>query len=172
MKAAAKAAKDAGVRVILDPAPVQTTDLDDLYPLVDILLPNEVEASQLVGFTVNTPETAAAAAVTLRQKGVAIAVIKLGAKGVFCASATDTFFMPAFPVNAIDTVAAGDAFAGGFIAALVEGHSLREAVTWGAATGALATTKQGAQTAMCDRATFNDFLAERGLLDTPDAAEK
>lgn len=158
VKMAAKAARDAGVRVILDPAPVQTTQLEEIYPLVDILLPNEVEASQLVGFPVNDPQTAAAAATLLRNQGVATVIIKLGAQGALCVSEAETFFTPAFAVDAVDTVAAGDAFAGGLVAGLVEGLPLREAIVWGTAAGALAVTKVGAQTAMSDRATFDAFL--------------
>lgn len=163
VRLAARVAHAAGVRVLLDPAPVQTTDLDDLYPLVDVLLPNEVEASQLVGFTVDTPETAIRAAQVLRQKGAATVVVKLGAQGAVCVTADDTFFVPAFAVDAIDTVAAGDAFAGGLVTALVAEQSLRQAVVWGAAAGALATTKVGAQEAMSDRPTFDAFLTARGV---------
>jgi len=66
---------------------------------------------------------------------------------------------PAFPVNAIDTVAAGDAFNAGMAAAFDSSLSWREAIIWGAATGALATTKQGAQPSLPDRHTFDEFLA-------------
>ncbi|HIK15467.1 MAG TPA: ribokinase [Leptolyngbyaceae cyanobacterium M33_DOE_097] len=158
IQAAAQTAHNAGVKVLFDPAPVQTRDLADLYPFVDYLLPNEIEAAQLVGFTVHDPETAQQAAIALQQQGVNTVVIKLGAKGAFCLSPEESFFVPAFKVEAIDTVAAGDAFAGGFAAAIVEGRSLREAVTWGNAAGALAATKRGAQAAMSDRATFDTFL--------------
>ncbi|WP_421656210.1 ribokinase [Leptothermofonsia sp. ETS-13] len=163
VRAAARVAHEAGVRVILDPAPVPTTPITDLYPLVDILVPNEVEASQLAGLPVNSPETAAIAAQHLRQQGANTVIIKLGAQGVFCATADEIFFTPAFSVDAVDTVAAGDAFAGGLVAALVEGLPLRQAVVWGAAAGALAVTQAGAQAAMSDRSTFDAFLIERGV---------
>lgn len=159
VEAAAQAAHQAGVRVILDPAPVPTEPITHLYPLVDILVPNEVEAGQLVGFSVHSPETAAEAATIFQQQGASTVIVKLGAQGVFCATPNETFFVPAFSVEAIDTVAAGDAFAGGLTAALVEGLPLRQAVVWGSAAGALATTKVGAQSAMCDRATFEAFLS-------------
>ncbi len=155
---AAKAAQNAGVRVILDPAPAQVDVPDELYPLVDIITPNEIEAGQLVGFPVNNFETAAKAASVLRQKGVGTAIVKLGAQGVCCATAESTFFVPAFPVQAVDTVGAGDAFNGGLAAALAEGQTLHEAVVWGAAAGAISTTKSGAMSSMCDRATFDTFL--------------
>jgi len=160
MKAVARAAHVAGVPVILDPAPVPSEPITDIYPFVDYLVPNEVEASQLVGFPVNSPESAAHAAATLQEQGANTVIVKLGAQGVFCATLKETFFVPAFQVTAIDTVAAGDAFAGGFAAALVSGLALRDALIWGCAAGALATTKMGAQSAMSDRATFDAFLQQ------------
>lgn len=160
--AAAKAARDAQVKVILDPAPAQNDVPDELYRLVDIITPNEVEAGQLVGFPVDGEESAAKAAVVLLQKGVKNAIVKLGAKGVFCATPEERFFIPAFAVRTVDTVAAGDAFNGGLAAALAEGHSLRDSVIWGAAAGALAATKLGAQPSLPDRVTFDAFLRDRG----------
>ena len=163
VKQAAQAAQAAGVRVILDPAPVPAEAIASLYPFIDILVPNEIEAGQLVGFAVNSPDTAAIAAEMLQQQGAKTVIVKLGAQGVLCATPDETFFVPAFAVEAIDTVAAGDAFAGGLAAALVEGVSLKKAVVWGAAAGALATTKKGAQAAMPDRPTFNAFLIANGV---------
>ncbi|MEA5551371.1 ribokinase [Anabaena cylindrica UHCC 0172] len=155
---AAQSARDANITVILDPAPAQTQLPDQLYPLIDIITPNEIEASQLVGFFVNGEETAAKAATILLQRGVKCAVIKLGAKGVYCATADQNFFIPAFPVQAVDTVAAGDAFNAGLAAALFHKLPLREAVIWGAAAGALATTKRGAQSSLPDKITLEKFL--------------
>lgn len=164
VQAAAQAAQKAGVRVILDPAPARTDIPTDLYPLVDIITPNAVEAGQLVGFQVDSPEAATQAADVLRQRGVGTVVVKLGVQGVFCATADETFFVPAFTVQTVDTVAAGDAFNGGLAAALAEGLSLRQAVVWGAAAGALAATKAGAQSAMPERNAFNAFLKQRGVV--------
>lgn len=157
---AAQAAQQAGVRVILDPAPAHPDLPVELYPLVNIITPNAVEAGQLVNFAVNSPETAEKAAEVLQQRGVKTAIIKLGAIGVFCATVDERFFIPAFPVKAVDTVAAGDAFNGGLTAALSQGYSLREAVVWGAATGALSTTNSGAQSSLPTRKTVEVFLQE------------
>ncbi|MBD6619972.1 ribokinase [Komarekiella sp. 'clone 1'] len=161
--AAAQAARNANIKVILDPAPAQSDLPAELYPLVDIITPNEVEAGQLVGFPVDGEEKAAEASTVLLQRGVKCAIVKLGAKGVFCATAEEKFFVPAFPVHTVDTVAAGDAFNGGLAAALFQGFSLKQAVIWGTAAGALATTRPGAQTSLPDRFTFDAFLKERGL---------
>ncbi|MFN6481664.1 MULTISPECIES: ribokinase [unclassified Nostoc] len=162
--AAAQVARRANIKVILDPAPAQSNLPDDLYLLVDIITPNEVEAAQLVGFPVDGEKQAAKAAAVLLQRGVKCAIVKLGSKGVFCATAEENFFVPAFPVHVVDTVAAGDAFNGGLAAALFEGLSLHQAVVWGAAAGALAATKPGAQTSLPDRVTFDAFLQERGVV--------
>jgi ribokinase len=159
--AAAQAAHSAGVKVILDPAPAQVALPTDLYALISIITPNAIEAAQLVGFPVHDADSAAQAATILQQRGVETVVIKLGATGVFCATAEESFFIPAFKVEAVDTVAAGDAFNGGLAAALAEGLSIREAIVWGAATGALAATKAGAQASLPDRATVEAFLEER-----------
>ena len=160
---AAQAAQKANVPVILDPAPAREDIPPELYSLVDIITPNEVEATQLVGFPVDGQETASKAAAELQQRGIGTVIIKLGAQGVFCATASETFFVPAFSVQAVDTVAAGDAFNGGLAAALAEGLPLRQAVLWGAAAGALSATKVGAQPSLPDRETFRRFLKERNV---------
>ncbi len=155
---AAQAAKEIGVPVILDPAPANSEISDQLLSLVDILTPNVVEAEQLVGFAIDK-FTVEQAAQILQQRGAKTVVIKLGAQGAFCATPDEKFFVPAFSVTAIDTVAAGDAFNAGLAVALVEGRSIRDAIVWGAAAGALSATKSGAQSSLPDRATFDQFLS-------------
>lgn len=161
--AAAKAARQAGVTVILDPAPANTNVPAELYLSVDIITPNEIEAGQLVGFAVDGRESAEKAAAVLLQRGVKCALIKLGAKGVFCATSQESFFVPAFPIETVDTVAAGDAFNGALAAALYQRLPLRHAVVWGAAAGALTATKPGAQPSLPDRVAFDTFLKELGV---------
>ncbi|BAB73483.1 ribokinase [Anabaena sp. FACHB-709] len=161
--AAAQAARSNNITVILDPAPAPSDLPTELYSFVDIITPNEVEAGQLVGFPVDGEDAARKAAGVLLQKGVKSAIVKLGAKGVVCATNKETFFVPAFSVDTLDTVAAGDAFNGGLATALYSGLSLHQAVIWGAAAGALAATKLGAQTSLPDKLTFEAFLKERVL---------
>ncbi|MDJ0797160.1 MAG: ribokinase [Calothrix sp. MO_167.B12] len=159
--AAAEAAREAGVTVILDPAPVQSQLPEELYSLVDIITPNEVEAGQLVGFPVDGEESATKAGEMLLQRGVKCAIVKLGAKGVVCVTAEESFFRPAFEIETVDTTAAGDAFSGGLAAGLSTGLPLRKAVVWGAAAGALAAMKSGAQPSLPERVVFDKFLQER-----------
>ncbi len=157
--AAAKKAQDAGVPVILDPAPAGELP-PELYSLIDIITPNETELSLLTGIAVRDVETAREAISELQRRGVRTAIAKLGAKGVLCARGEEQFFVPPFEVEAVDTVAAGDAFNGALAVAIAEGLSLPEAVRWGAAAGALAVTKPGAQSALPSRLTFEEFLRE------------
>jgi ribokinase len=161
--AAAQAAQAAGVTVILDPAPAQTRLPKELYASVNIITPNQVEASQLVGFAVKDAETAAEAASVLRRRGVQTAIVKLGKQGALCQTASETFSISAFPVEVVDTVAAGDAFNGGLAAALAKGLPLRQAVTWASAVAALSVTKAGAQSSLPDLQEVEDFLRSGGL---------
>ncbi|HTL90541.1 MAG TPA: ribokinase [Leptolyngbya sp.] len=158
VKSAASVAAAIGATIILDPAPAPAHFPADLYERVDILTPNAVETAQLVGFPIQSESDIDRAAAVLQHKGAKAIIIKLGAQGAFCATETDRFFIPAFSVNAIDTVAAGDAFNAGLAVALSEGLELRDAIVWGSAAGALSTTKSGVQSSLSDRATVEAFL--------------
>ena len=159
---AAAAAQKVGCPVILDPAPAQELP-EELYGMVDIMTPNQLEASVLVDFPVDTIESAKNASEVLLQRGVDTVIVTLGEQGVFCATGSESFFVPAFSVEAVDTVAAGDAFNGAMAVAIAKGLPLRQAVIWGAAAGALAVTKAGAQPSLPDKETFNAFLTELGI---------
>ena len=159
VRQAAHLARRADVPVILDPAPVHPDISDDLLAEVDILTPNQVEASQLTGITVDSLETAEQAGRQLRDRGVSIVTVKLGAMGVICVTEQETFHSPAFEVDVVDTVAAGDAFNAGLVVALCEKHSLAEAVRWGNAAAALSVTQLGAQPSMPDRASVKALLS-------------
>jgi ribokinase len=157
---AARIAHTQGLTVILDPAPVQPLVASELYPYVDILTPNQVEAEQLVGFAVQTVDDAARAIAVLQHQGVSTVIVTLGADGVLCGTEQDVFHVPAFAVPVVDTVAAGDAFNGGLAVALAEGKSLSEAVTWASATAALSVGTPGAQPSLPRRAQVQSFLAQ------------
>jgi ribokinase len=158
--AAATAARKAGVMVILDPAPAQELP-HNLYPLIDIITPNQVEASQLTGIAVTDLDSAISAGEQLRQWGVGTAIVKLGSQGAVCVTATETFPIPALPVTAIDTVAAGDAFNGGLAAALATGQPLLAATQQAAAVAAFSVTRSGAQPSLPTREELTTFLGEQ-----------
>ncbi|KZK82827.1 Ribokinase [Pseudovibrio sp. Ad13] len=144
---AAKKVRSSGGKVIFDPAPAPVDGLPEGFlQNVDVVTPNETETEILTGFRPSNAEDAAHAANLLREQGVAAAVVKLGARGVYFKDETSEGFVEPFKVNAIDTVAAGDCFNGGLAYALDSGKSLAEAVRFAAACGALSTTKHGAAT--------------------------
>ncbi len=157
--AAASAAQERGLRVILDPAPARGLP-DEFLEMVDVLTPNELETEAQVGFRPRTAEEGIRAAEMLRERGVKAAIVKLGVGGVCFASPNGTGYVPSFKVDSVDSVAAGDAFNGGLAAALSEGLSLPEAVRWGAAAGAIATTRPGAMPSMPYRGELLKLLAE------------
>ena len=156
--AAAKAAREQGAIVVFDPAPAKPLP-DEAYQLCQVMTPNELETEVLVGFRPTNVDEAKQAADALQARGLATAVIKLGGQGVYYQTAENNGFVPPFSVETIDTVAAGDAFNGGLAVALGEGLPIAQAVRWGAAAGALATTKVGASSAMPYRAELLALLA-------------
>ena len=157
---AADVTRQAGGKVILDPAPAPAGGLsDDVFARVDVITPNETETALLTGLRPTNPDEAAKAAEMLRRKGVSIAVVKLGAQGVYFKSDTEEGFVPPFKVTSVDTVAAGDCFNGGLAVALSEGQSLADAVRFAAACGALSTTRAGAAPSAPSRAEVEDLLA-------------
>ncbi len=154
----AQAAREGGVRVILDPSPVRPLP-NDFYACCDIITPNETDAQALVGIPVTDTQSAAIAAGILLERGVGAAIITLGARGAYFATPQGGGFVPALPVMAVDSVGAGDAFNGALAVALSEGKELEEAVKIATAAGALSVTKNGAQDAMPTRNEVDVLVA-------------
>lgn len=159
-------ARAGGAQVILDPAPVPPAAgadplPDDLYSLVDFITPNQSEATALTGLAVDGVTAAAEAGQALVQRGVGVAVVKLGSGGavVVDGSTGGTRHLPAFAVPAVDTTAAGDAFAGALAVALAEGKPLVDALVFASAAGALAVTRPGAQSSLPFRHEIEQLLA-------------
>ena len=155
---AATLAQQRGARVILDPAPARVDLPVSLYPCLQVITPNQIEASQLTNITVEDRATAFLAAEALRQRGVETAIVKLGWDGVVVATPAGHFHQPALAVTAVDTVAAGDAFNGGLAMALAEGMALKPAVAFATAVAAYAVTQVGAQAAMPTRRQLETWL--------------
>lgn len=148
---AAREALALGKTVILDPGPVRPLP-EEFYSLCTVITPNETEAQALVGFPVTDRESAAQAAGALLSRVVKNVVVKLGEQGAYYATAAGGEQVRAFPVLAIDSVGAGDAFNGALAVALAEGIALGEAVRIACAAGGLAASKVGAQDSMPERA--------------------
>lgn len=143
--AAAKAAKAAGVMVVLNPAPAAKLP-KELYPLIDWITPNETEAELLTGVKVKDAKSAQLAVDALKRKGVKNVAITMGVKGVYCGNCRRLY--PAKKVKAVDCVAAGDTFNGAFVVALAEGKSCRDAIAFAQKASAISVTRPGAQSSV------------------------
>ncbi|WP_299405656.1 ribokinase [uncultured Roseobacter sp.] len=148
-------AKAAGVTTILNPAPAAPLP-DGMLALCDYVTPNETECEALTGIMVETEEDAARAAKALRDLGVAKPIITMGEKGAFL---DGHGLVPAIKAGAVvETTGAGDAFNGGFAAALAEGQSALDAVRIGCATAGISVTRAGTAPSMPDRAEVDALL--------------
>lgn len=146
-----------GVKIILDPAPSLKVVPADLLQ-VDVICPNETEAESLCGQVVDSIETATSAVQQIGRRGPRISLITLGSRGAIVFDGKTAEYVPPFAVNAVDTTAAGDAFAAAFGIALAEQMPVSEATRFAAAAGALATTQHGAQPAMPTRDAVEALL--------------
>jgi ribokinase len=147
-----------GVPVTLDPAPA--ADLpQSVWTQIAWLTPNETEAAHYLG-EVGTPEKAAEKLLSRGLRGV---VLKRGSEGAYLAVADgEAKWVRPFPVEAVDTVAAGDCFNGAFSVALLEGHDPWSAAQFASAAAAISVTRRGAQASMPTRAEVDAFILSRG----------
>lgn len=156
-------ARETGVPVLLNAAPARPLPAE-LLEQVDVLLVNRGEAAALTDMDPDTdPERLLDALVRLEVPTV---LLTLGAGGVLLHHRVARDKVPAFPVQAVDTVGAGDAFAG----ALAERragargawdlHDVREAARWAAGAGALAATRPGATPSLPRRSELEALVGE------------
>jgi ribokinase len=146
----AHVAHAAGVTVVLNAAPATALPaglLDD----VDLLVVNEGELATLAGSGTLVEQ--------LARLPVPCIVVTLGARGCVARHGGELYLQPAFPVDAVDTTAAGDTFCGALAARLAQHASLADALRFASAASALACTRLGAQTSVPARAEVDDWLA-------------
>ena len=155
---AVRAAKRAGARIILNPAPHRTGD-EACFGDVDLFVPNQVEGALFAGSEPESVRDWEDVGQRLRRLGPCAVVVTLGADGSLIASGDGVVRVPGFRVPVVDTTAAGDAFVGGLAVAVLRGDTLPEAVRYANACGALAVTKAGAQPSLPQRADVEGLLA-------------
>ena len=155
---AAEIAKQAGVRVILNPAPACPLD-DALLSTLSVITPNESEAELLTGIAVSDIPSAEKASMVLLDRGLEMVVVTLGSKGAYMKTRDQAEVVPGFEVKAVDATAAGDVFNGSLAVALAEGKSLIDAVQFANAAAALSVTKLGAQPSALHRDEIERMLS-------------
>ncbi|TDY45310.1 ribokinase [Alicyclobacillus sacchari] len=157
---AMRIAKASGTRVCYNPAPVRKLDIKALEG-VDVLVMNETEAAAFVATVPQGLDGDWSALGVLSDAGIGMTVVTLGSRGLVCYHRNGLIRLPAFPVRAIDTTAAGDTFIGAFAAAFDEQNVLY-ALRFGAAAAAIAVTKPGAQASVPSRSEIDRLLKASG----------
>lgn len=188
-QAAAWIAREAGTTVVLNAAPAAPLP-DELLALLDVLIGNELEARLLTEHLEAEVEVTTAdggdPAITdaddgppahdillakLSVLGVGTVVLTLGPRGATYMHRDTGRDIPSYPVEAVDSVGAGDAFASALTTRWAEhqvgGHigslEVMDAVCWGCAAGALAVTRPGAIPSMPGRENVVQLLRTRPI---------
>lgn len=141
-----------GMHIVLNPAPARSLP-PELLSMVEFFIPNEREAMQIAGVDSLEP-----AIQKLLDLGVRNLIVTLGEHGVLLVTPQARKEFPAHRVQAVDTVAAGDAFVGAFATGIAEGISVEDAIRLGNAAAAISVMRHGAQPSLPTRADVNDFL--------------
>lgn len=136
-----------GLKVILDPAPARIID-ETIWPLIDIVTPNESEAFTITGVEVVDIQSALRAGLWFTERGVEYAIITMAENGALVVWEDGHRIFAAMPVDAVDTTAAGDAFSGYLGAQLALGATLEQAVEHAVVAGAIAVTRRGASSSL------------------------
>jgi ribokinase len=151
-----------GMDLILDPAPALMLPAE-VWSGVFLAKPNEHEAAMITGVAVNDRVSAEHAGRWFLDHGVQIAVVTLGDRGAVVVERDGVTELPAHPVRAVDTTAAGDAFTGALGAALSQGTTLPDALRRALAASALAVTVRGASPSLPTAASVDEFLRAQGI---------
>lgn len=167
--AALQQAQASRMTTILNPAPVTTALAHkDAFQHVDVLTPNAHEASLLTGTVVDDIPSAMRATEQLQQRGCRQIIVTLGKQGLVLRQENEAVHIPAHPVTAVDTTAAGDCFNGALVAALATGKSLDWAARWANVAASLSVSRQGAQPSL---PTFTEIEARWREISPQDSLE-
>lgn len=153
--AAMKTAKEKGMFVILDPAPADGFFMEALE-YADLITPNQQEKERLTGIKVINQDTAINAAEVIAGLGVKNSIIKMGSNGNLVYQSGKIDFIPSLKVKAVNTVGAGDTFAGALASAYIETQDLAEAVKYGNVAAGIKVSREGGQDAI---PTYNEVTS-------------
>jgi 5-dehydro-2-deoxygluconokinase len=134
---------------------------------VTVAVGNREECEVAVGET--EPQRAADA---LLERGLDLAIVKQGPKGVLAATADERVEVPSFPVDVVNGLGAGDAFGGALVHGLLAGWDLRRILEFANVAGALVAAKLECSTAMPDQAEVEDAPARRAAPADPALQKK
>lgn len=162
--AAIRRAHKNGMFIVLDPLAVPISSFpEDILPMIDVMKPNETEASALTGINVQDKESATEAVKILHRAGVTTPVVSLGEQGLVTIKNDEIIHIPGLPVKAIDSTGAGDVFIGAFAAEYSKTGDLLRALKIANVSAALSTTIMGAQTSIPHAEDVYAIAKERGV---------
>ena len=154
-------AHEKGMKIVLNPSPIDDSIRELPLQYVDVFLVNEIEAAailrEVAGESVDMSDPKALSQMLLDAFPDAVTVLTLGENGSVYISHEKTFFQKAYPVKAVDTTAAGDTFTGYFVAGLLSGQSPEESMDTAARASAIAVTRKGAAPSIPERAEVERF---------------
>ena len=154
---AAKLAKKHGCFVILNPAPVKEVS-SELFEYIDLVIPNEFEASLITNMEVKDRETATQAIDKLIAMGCKNALVTLGKQGSAYRNDGKIEYADIIPIKVVDTTAAGDSFIGGLCTKLCDGSDMKEAVKYATAVSTLTVSRAGAAVSIPTCEEVQEFL--------------
>ena len=160
---AAKMAAEAGVKVVLNPAPAPAEPLsEELLKNLYLITPNRSEASRITGIDIKDMDSAQRAARAIHEMGPKNVIITLGSDGALIYDGNAITLIEAQKVEAVDTTAAGDTFNGVLVSALAEGYSLIDSAREASVAAAISVTRMGAQPAAPTREEVEAFISAKG----------
>lgn len=159
IKYALQKSKELGKYTILNPAPAVKLE-DSIIENVDLLTPNETELEILSGVKIENEDDIKKAANVLIEKGVKQLIVTLGSKGSLYIDKDNIKLKKSYKVEAIDTTAAGDSYTGALAVAFAQDKDIDEAMDFASKVGALAVTKEGAQSSLPTMEDVNNFRGE------------
>jgi len=154
----AQLAKNNRALFILNPAPAVQLP-DQLFPLIDIITPNESELELITGIRITGHESIVKAAQTLIGRGVKNIIVTLGEKGSVLINNTCNKLFGVNKVKVVDSTAAGDAFNGALASSLANNHSIEESIEFANKIASITVTRMGAQSSMPYLSELKDLIS-------------
>ena len=154
----AKTVRKYGRCMILDPAPARADLPEEIFPLIDIMKPNETELQILTGMDTDTDENIRKAAAMLLAKGVSQVVVTLGDRGAVLADHENIRFFEGQKVVPVDTTAAGDTFTAALVNGLAEDMAMDAAIEFANKVSSIVVTRAGAQSSIPDKEEIRGIL--------------
>lgn len=140
-----KKAKQVGMKIILNPSPMNEKIMELPLNQIDYFLLNEVEAIQILQMEEPKEIDGKYIGSLLHEKfPEAIIVLTLGGDGSICISKDEYVEQSIYKVDTVDTTAAGDTYTGYFIAGILNGKTIKESMDTASKASAIAVSRQGA----------------------------